>query len=92
MATDMGAGTLDTNLTSTASRSQQTHCADSQPATCPGSPGRPRQPPAPWAAPRLGAVRIGTGRQTAREAAGLTAAATGWPGQGRGPGIPDHAT
>ena len=34
------AGTLDTNLTSTTSRSQQTHCADSQPATCPRSAGQ----------------------------------------------------
>jgi len=75
------AGTLDTNLTSTTSRSQQTHCADSQPATCPGPPGR--QTPAPPAAPRPGAVRTGTGRHTAREAAGLTAAAARWPGQGR---------
>ena len=68
------AATLDTNLTSATSRSQQTRCADSQPATCPGPPGRPRQPPAPPAAPRPGAVRTGTGRHTARQAAGLTAA------------------
>jgi hypothetical protein len=85
------AGTVDTNLTSAAGRSQQTRCADSQPATCPGPPGRPRQPPAPPAAPRPGAVRTGTGRHTARQAAGLTAAATRWPGHGRGPGTPDHA-
>jgi len=61
------AGTLDTSLTSTTSRSQQTHCADSQPATCPGS-GRQRQTPAPSAAPRPGAVRIDTGGHTARQA------------------------
>jgi hypothetical protein len=85
------AGTLDTNLTSTTSRSRQTHCADSQPATCPGSPSRQRQTPTPSAAPRPGAVRIDTDRHTAREAADLTAAATRWPGHGRGPGIPDHA-
>jgi hypothetical protein len=41
------AATLDTNLTSATSRSQQTRCADSQPATGPGSPGRPRQTPTP---------------------------------------------
>ena len=40
---------------------------------------------------RRGAARIGTGRHTARQAAGLTAAATRWPGHGRGPAIPDHA-
>ena len=59
------AGTLDTNLTGTTSRSQETRGADSQPAACPGSPGRQRQTPTSSAAPHLDAVRIGTGRHTA---------------------------
>jgi hypothetical protein len=45
------AGTVDTNLTSATSRSQETRCADSQPAACPGSPGRQRQTPTSSAAP-----------------------------------------
>jgi hypothetical protein len=40
----------------------------------------------------LDAIRIDTDGHTAGEAADLTAAATGWPGQGRGPGIPSDAT
>lgn len=40
----------------------------------------------------LDAIRIDTDGYTADEAADLTAAATGWPGQGRGPRIPHHAT
>jgi predicted ABC-type ATPase len=39
----------------------------------------------------LGVIRIDTDGHTAGEAADLTAAATGWPGQGRGPGISHHA-
>jgi hypothetical protein len=39
----------------------------------------------------LGVIRIDTDGHTAGEAADLTAAATGWPGQGRGPRIPHHA-
>jgi hypothetical protein len=40
----------------------------------------------------LDALRIDTDGRAAGEAADLTAAAAGWPGQGRGPEIPHHAT
>jgi hypothetical protein len=40
----------------------------------------------------LDALRIDTDGHTAGEAADLTASAAGWPGQGRGPGVPHHAT
>ena len=40
----------------------------------------------------LNALRIGTDGHTAAQAADLIAAATGWLGQGHGPGIPHHAT